>query len=356
LSEIAPRILFVPVSGAFGTGEYARCSAIARGVADRWPQAALHFVLSRAAPYAAHTPFPATLLAASATFHTAEVAALIHAWRPDVVIFDNAGRTAQLRAARRAGARVVFISSRPRQRARAFRLSWMRLLDEHWIAYPEFIAGAPRWLERRKLAWLGRPTIRFLDVILSRSGAAVHSSMRILAGLEGAAAGYALVVPGGGTGHPGAQDAVSIFMRAAQGLAAAAVPIVFVGRAKYAFEHHAGLRSVGPLPQADLADLMQNASLVVVNGGSTLLQALGMGRACVAAPIAGDQSDRIRRCMQAGIVVAAPLDAEAIRTAAEALWRDSPRRAALAARVCDLRLADGVERAVGALERLLPVG
>ena len=79
-------------------------------------------------------------------------------WRPQVVVFDNAGRTAQLRAAQRLGARIVFISARRRQRRKAFRLRWMRLLDEHWIAYPEFIAGSSprsnasscaRWAARR---------------------------------------------------------------------------------------------------------------------------------------------------------------------------------------------------------------
>ena len=95
------------------------------------------------------------------------VIGLIETWRPDVVIFDNAGRTAQLRAARRCGARVVYISARPRQRRKAFRLRWMRLIDEHWIANPEFLAGALGVLERLKLALLQRPTVRYLDVMLT---------------------------------------------------------------------------------------------------------------------------------------------------------------------------------------------
>ncbi len=48
------------------------------------------------------------------------------AFKPDLVIFDNAGRGAQIRAAHAWGARVIYISSRRRQRAKAFRLSWMR--------------------------------------------------------------------------------------------------------------------------------------------------------------------------------------------------------------------------------------
>ena len=88
----------MPVSGPYGMGEFARSFAIARAAQQRWSAAAIHFILSRAAPYAAGLPFPATLLPSSATFHSAAVIGLIEAWRPQVVVFDNAGRTSQLRA------------------------------------------------------------------------------------------------------------------------------------------------------------------------------------------------------------------------------------------------------------------
>jgi hypothetical protein len=52
LSDRAPRLLFVPVSGAFGMGEFARTLAMAQAAEGRWPQAAIRFVLSREAPYA----------------------------------------------------------------------------------------------------------------------------------------------------------------------------------------------------------------------------------------------------------------------------------------------------------------
>src|ERR1700733_2469952 len=135
------RVLLVPVSAARGFGEYARAREIALAVQRRWPDAQLHFVLSSQASYAAQCPFPATLLPGSATLHTPQVLALLRLFKPDIVIFDNAGRTAQIRAAHAAGARVIYISSRRRQRHKGFRLSWTRRLSEHWIAYPRFIAG-----------------------------------------------------------------------------------------------------------------------------------------------------------------------------------------------------------------------
>src|ERR1019366_10046817 len=105
----------------------------------------------------------------SPTFHSTAVIDVLEKLQPNVVIFDNAGRTAQLRAARRLGARVVYISARRRQRRKAFRWHWMRLIDEHWIAYPEFIAGPLGFFEKLKLQMVGRPIVRYLDVILPRA-------------------------------------------------------------------------------------------------------------------------------------------------------------------------------------------
>jgi ADP-heptose:LPS heptosyltransferase len=359
----APRILFVPVSGAFGMGEYARSLAIAHAARRQWPDANIHFILSRQARYAAATPFPATLLDSSPTFHTAAVAESIQTFRPHIVIFDNAGRTAQLRAALRAGARIIFISSRSRQRRKAFRWRWMRLIDEHWIAYPQFIAGRLNFLERFKLDWLRRPVVRFLDVILSRTGSEGDSIMARV-GLSFEA--YVLVVPGGGTGHPGAGDAAAIFLAAANTLADAGTETVFVGPTATADAGTATgpsssrlllpssrLRCFQSLAQADLAGLISGARLVVTNGGSTLLQAIACGRACIAAPIAQDQHQRIQRCVDADVAIAAKLDAAGIVQAADALSGDESARAALARRAADLKLADGIKIALDALTRLM---
>jgi len=357
----------VPVSGRYGMGEYARASAIAHAAAGRWPEAEIHFMLSRAAPYAASVPFAATWLASSPTFHPPEVCKLIEEWRPHLVVFDNAGRTAQLKAARDAGAHIIYVSARRRQRRKAFRLRWMRLLDEHWIAYPEFLAGRLGWLERAKLWMLGRPAVRYLDVIFSRTLTARYEAIRAETGC--AAGDYVLLVPGGGTGHPGADAAMAQFRAAAHRLAAQGFRTLFVGpepaaaaaaaapaastAAPAAASGDVPLYSLGTLAQGDLAALMLGARLVVANGGSTLLQALACAAPTIAVPIAGDQAERIRRCVRAGVALTAPLAAEAIGAAALALLADEPARAALARRAADLKLADGVQTALRAMERLI---
>jgi UDP:flavonoid glycosyltransferase YjiC (YdhE family) len=261
-----------------------------------------------------------------------------------------------LRAARRCGARVVYISARPRQRRKAFRLRWMRLIDEHWIAYPEFIAGSLGFVERLKLRLLGRPQVRYLDVILSRAaaGATDEDCASLPARLGLSATKYVLLVPGGGTGHPGAGDAVQQFVTAARGLAAGGVTAVLVGQGPAgAADSPPPLRLLGALPQSELAQLMRGARLVVANGGSTLLQAIACGRACIAVPIAGDQRERIRRCEQAGVAVAAALDARSIEDAAGTLLADARALEAQAARAVALGLADGVGVALRALEALV---
>ena len=350
----ALRFLFVPVSGRYGKGEYARSLAIAQAASARWPEATIHFVLSRQAPYAADVPFPTTLLAASPTFHSAAVIELFETWQPDVVIFDNAGRTAQLRAAQRLGARVVYISARRRQRRKAFRWRWMAVIDEHWIAYPKFLASELNFLERLKLKLIGRPVVRYLDVILSRGDTAQGSA--ILSRIKGSAGRFVLIVPGGGTGHPGMDRAVDQFMKAARSLAAQGISIVYVGPAggiPVDADRSPNWYHVDWLPQADLAHLMRSAHLIVTNGGSTLVQGIACGKVCIAVPIANDQVERARRCVACGVAESALLDASDIVQAVERLLQNEVYLSALAARVEKLELVDGVAMAIKALEKLV---
>jgi spore coat polysaccharide biosynthesis predicted glycosyltransferase SpsG len=103
-----------------------------------------------------------------------------------------------------------------------------------------------------------------------------------------------------------------------------------------------------------LMGLMRDSALAVVNGGSLLLQALAQGVPIVAAPIAGDQLDRIRRCARAGYIREAVLQPAALTTSARALLQDTTERAKFVARLRGLGLRNGVATAVQAVERLLP--
>jgi hypothetical protein len=351
------RVLFVPVSGARGMGEYARALALATAAARRWPALEAHFALSQQAPYAADTPFPKTLLPSSPTFHTPEMRQLIRAFRPTLVVFDNAGRTAQIKAAAESGARVVYVSSRPRQRRKAFRLAWMRRLDEHWIAYPEFIAGGFGAFEGLKLRVLRRPQVRFLDAILPPADEVLAAVMMEQFSL--ARGDYALVVPGGGTDHPGAENAPQIVASAARQLADTGVPTVIVGVASSPASGSATagmLRTSPRIPMAQLAELIRGARVIVSNGGDTLLQAIACAKPCIAVPIAGDQAHRIGKCEQAGLAIGAKLEAAALVREAASLFSDERRRGALVERLAAANVRNGMEVALEAIGRLSAPG
>jgi predicted glycosyltransferase len=228
----------------------------------------------------------------------------------------------------------------------------MRLIDEHWIAYPKLIAGELGLVERAKLKLLRHPVVRYLDVIMARTA---KSSMAAESAAE------VVVIPGGGTGHPGAQDAARQFLAAAGNLAAAGFATTFVGPTPDAAGgERSGTKSpprlacVAALPQAELAALMRGARLVIANGGSTLLQAIACGAACVAAPIAGDQRERIRTCAAAGVAVEAAPRAADLEAKARQLLEHEPARGAPARRAAALELADGVQVALDALASLRP--
>jgi len=344
------RILFVPVSAPTGAGEYVRSLAVATAL-RAMTNAEISFVLNRHAPYAAAAPFPALLLPSSPTFHPREVSALIRDQRPDLVVFDNAGRTAQLKAARDSGARVVYISSRPRQRRKAFRLKWLPLLDEHWIAWPEFMAGPLSATERLKMRFgARRPTVRFFDTIVPTPTHEQSLAAAARFGLEPEQ--FALVVPGGGGAHPGAMEGPRTMAGAALRLARSGYPTLLVGPHGELAGHGTGLRYSPHLPIADLAALMARARVVVANGGDTLLQALSFRRHCVAAPLAHDQVGRIRHCADAGIATGVGLDELEVVRAAEELLHDGELRAAQAARIAQRPIRNDITFAVDALVKL----
>ena len=346
-----PRLLFIPVSGAFGMGEFARCLNLALACRERWPQARIRFILSAQARYAQDLPFETVLLPSSPTFHTPQVVADIEQFAPTAVVFDNAGRTAQLAAARRCGAAVVYISARARQRRKAFRFSWLRLLDEHWIAWPRFMAGSLSWFERAKLRLVDGPAVRFLDCVLP--ALLPQHAAELLARVPAAAGSFVLVVPGGGTGHPRARAAVDAFRTAAVTLAGEGLPALFVAPGGSALAPLPGLTGLDLMPLAQLLTLLRHATVVLTNGGDTLIQAIALGVPAVSAPIAGDQPARIRAAVAAGVACASGVDAQQMAAAVRELWSDADARRQLQTAALRLELTDASSEAVQALATLM---
>ena len=351
------RVLFVPVSGPGGIGEYARCRIVANALRRRLPAIETPFAISRRAPYLAAVPGPVLELPDTPTRESARMIDIIERLRPAVVVFDNAGRTAQLRAARRVGARTVFISSRAGKRWKAFRWRWMSVLDAHWIAYPAFLAGHLTWWERAKMHLRPGVVVTFLGTVFAEPDDARKRGYLRSLGLDDQP--YVLLAPGGGGAHRRGPAAVEAFARAAADIAISTGmrTVLVLGPA-----HRGDLPSIDgvtvldAVETEDMATLVGSARTVVLNGGSTLTQALALGRACVATAIADDQRDRIRRCTDLGLIESSPLEATSISERASRLATNDSARAEVERRVAATGLRNGLRFTTDALVALLDAG
>jgi hypothetical protein len=355
-SARSPRILFVPVSGPGGSGELMRCLIVARELRRASPEADIHFLVARNAAFREAVDFPMHDCDDSPTRSTPQVLAALRSLRPAVVVFDNAGRTEQLRAAKALGARLVFTSRSPRLRWKAFRVSWLRLLDEHWIVFPQFVTGGLSALERLKLHLSPNYVVRHLDTLFTPS--AVDERQRFLASQGLRPGGYTAFVPGGrGEGQAAAAvEPADLFIAAADEFTRATgeTSVVLTGRDRPTPPPGSGDRLV-LLPRVrpeDVQHLLAGAARVVSNGGTTLVHALAYGQEIVCVPLAADQARRIRRAARLGVVVPVVPEARAIARATTSLAADTARGQALRRRAAGLGLVNGVDEAVSALQRL----
>ena len=85
-------ILFIPVSAPGGIGEYIRSVIIAEHISKKWPDSDIHFIINQNSLYINNCPFNTHLSRQSATKDTPKVKQVIDDIKPDLVIFDCAGR------------------------------------------------------------------------------------------------------------------------------------------------------------------------------------------------------------------------------------------------------------------------
>lgn len=348
-----PKFLFVPVSGSAGAGEFYRSLAVARAAERRWPGCEVRFILSRDARYAGECPYPVVPVARSPTYESREVVAILERERPDVVVFDGAGRAEQYRRAKQLGASVVFISSRASTRRKGFRYRRMRWIDQHWIVSPRFAAGGLGGLERLRTRVAPHCEIVFLDVLHEPVDEAGTAGLQRSLGVEPGA--YVLACPGGGGVVGDGPDAVQVFLDASTRLASGpGLAVVAVLGPRFVAPRPAapGVHTVSTLPNAILMGMLRDARVGLVNGGSLLLQAIALGAPCVAAPISADQPARIEACAAQGLVRRAALEVASMVEATTALLA-ADEREPLRRRLKDLALANGLDLAIDALAHLL---
>lgn len=352
----APRLLFIPVSSAVGIGEYMRSRIVAEAALAEWPGADVRFLLSRNAPYASDCPFPTHLVEWSPTKHIAEVNRIVSEVAPDVVIFDASGRKAQLRHARRIGAKVVFVSQHARKRRRGFRLGRLAATDAHWIVQPDYVVGGLTWIERFKLRLLGKPAPLFLGPIFAPIDAAIQRDALARLGLERGR--YLVFHSGSGGQRVRGGLAADRFGEAARRMAAdGSTRVLVVYGANYpgSVPRIDGAVVTPALPPAEFVALLAGASAAVLGGGHTLLQAIAMGVPSVAVPVAKDQPRRIAACVRAGLALPAAADPDSIAREARRLSEPEIRQRLLA-RMSERSAGAGLAGAIGSLKELLEAG
>ena len=197
--------------------------------------------------------------------------------------------------------------------------------------------------------------IVFLDPVFET--ATMTRREQLLAELHVRAGEYIALCIGSGGRYAQVSDPAAVLRAAAERVQRrTGLPCVAVtgGNALANASAREGVHWLASLPNGDLMALLAAARVAVVNGGSLLLQAIANQVPAVAVPVAGDQTERIRRCVEHGVSVPAALDADAIAAAVVSLIEDPARLTDLQRTSRQLGLTNGAPTAVEALARLLP--
>lgn len=349
-----PVVLFVPISGREGSGEYYRLLTIAKGVAQRCPDWSLEFVVNRSASVERLNFIRVHELDGTPKRHPTRLTDLIQRVRPQVMVFDSTLRPWMLRAARSAGARTVYVSWRPRTRRLGFALKHRCLLDEHWLM------GDPEDLRLRPVERLGllvpgpRPAIRFFSALMPLPDHQAADALLRPLGLG--ADNFAFFCSGGGGTQVAGRPSSEIFQRAARLFHdRTGMPVVFIAGplSTVSLGGQPGLLEFRSVPSEVFAALVARARLAVSGGGSMIQQVLAAKLPCLGVAAGGnDQPQRIDRLAAQGRIIAAPADEEAIARAAEALHADPDRQALLVASGANAAFANGTAEAVSHLMAL----
>lgn len=349
----ALRVLFVPASGPTGSGEYYRALTLARALRARRPGLETHVLLNRSAEVSSDPGLVAHALSDTPARADREVRALIDELRPALAVFDGSGRSGQLRAVRRAGGRVAWISNRPGRRRRAFwphRLHW---IDLHLMLEPGAKAPGLGPIERLMARLAPGAEQRFASAI-APAPAALPEALQALGRST-----PAVFVSGGGGQRAGGRPVPEVFLEAAGRFRAlTGHPTCVVLGPQYRGRATAppGVELLQALSTEVLAALLKRARLVVAGAGYMLsTQVVLAARPCVMTATGGhDQPVRLARYANAGAVIPTALDAAAITAAAVGLFEDASQAAKLVEGLQGLGLRDDTARVAGWLMERLP--
>lgn len=298
-TQAHPRILFIPVSGPEGIGEYMRSLVLADALKARLPDIEVEFILSGQAPYVADCPYPVHITPASPTKSTAEVIRIIRQRKPTVAVFDCSGRAQQYRAAKACGAKVVFISQHKKKRKRAFALNRIKNIDWHAIVQFECVDGGLNRVERLKLALFRKPAPDFIGAVFASPAPALALDVTTP---------FALFAAGGGGHKIDGELATDIVWEAARQWhqwSGQRCYVILGPNYPAEKQPEAGVIPIKQLPNSQLVYLLSHCALAVIGGGDMMAQAVTLGVPVVALPVAKDQPPRIQAFVAEQLVVEA---------------------------------------------------
>ncbi|AQS35374.1 hypothetical protein Sps_00154 [Shewanella psychrophila] len=350
---LEPKFLFVPVSTPEGIGEYMRSKIIADEVMNRWPNAKIDFVLNRHVSYVRDCPYSTHLVDDTPTKKTREVNQLITDLKPDVVIFDAAGRKAQLQHAHRMGAKVIFISQHRRKRSRGMKVERALVTDSHWVVQPEFAIGDISRFDKLKLNLIKCSFPIFTGSIFKQPDVAEQQQLQIKYGIQ---AGQYLLYSAGSGGHMLKSGlAADLFAQVAKSIfTQTGLPSLMVLGPNYpkSLPEIEGVTIIPQLDHCEFINLLQGAKAAVLSGGDTLLQAIALNIPSLVVAVSKDQPSRISKCYKAGLISTSAAEVEPMCIALTALLSDKSNES-IGSRTTRLASSCGLEIGMAEIERLL---
>jgi spore coat polysaccharide biosynthesis predicted glycosyltransferase SpsG len=301
------RLLFIPVSSPEGIGEYMRSLLLAQSLQVEFSDLIdIQFILNKNTGYAKGCPFETTLLNHSATKELGNVCDVISQFKPHVVIFDCAGRAEHMKAAKKVGAKVVFISQHAKKRAKGLKLNRVNLIDTHWVVQPDYCIESLTWVENAKLQMLclAHP----LNVGPFIVFASDDKKQQILNLYKLESKRYFIVNAGSGGHRLNGQNCADIYFKTAleitkrTGLKGI---VVFGPNYNQNIPDTDEVICLTSLQNTDFLALMSQAKIALLSAGDTLLQAIAVNTPVVACAISKDQNVRLAHCVTTGVVLKA---------------------------------------------------
>jgi len=339
------KVLFIPVSGPKGVGEYIRSLTIAQKIKEEIPSSDIKFILNNNVNYLNDVPFQFHPIDGTPTLNVEVVKKIISDEKPDLCIFDSGGRTSLFKFIKNKNIPIIYVSSRNNTRSKAFRFRWLKLINQHWIVQPIFVNGHLSAVENLKIKLTGSHPPIFLETIFPEENNLRATRLKKELGLGNDK--YLLFSSGGG-GHRGeGEQAPEIFARSAGKIAEkTGLKCIAIMGPNYSGNLPCipGVITIKAIANYFFIDLLNDAELAVIGGGSSIAQGLALKKICITAPAASDQEKRIDAASKQQLVIPAKADVDDIRDKVLKVLDDQRLRDSIQSNVNELNLTNGLSQ------------